>query len=238
MKHPSPLPNRISAKWVASTRTHENWKKTGTLLLRLFLKKTLEKEAHLFYEGVLSPCSVFCHHVTRFLKGAESVGHWCISLQGAASFASIPYLTKLVSHGSVSTLFSHPLPASANSPLKMCFVTKDSPQELTLPVLLCNKKLVLLIKRFAITKGNRRICAVQMHQSGFPSYLKEASEIQHTLLRHSWETSAEIFLLSSIPILQDLLFAAKLSRNLRVPVQCFYKNGKSSCPAWTFMYFL
>lgn len=141
MKHPFPLPNRISARWVASTRTHEKWKKTGTLLLRLFLKKTLEKEADFYYEGVLSPCSVFCHHVTRFLKGAESVGHWCINLQGAASFSRIPYLTELVSHGSVSPLFSHPLPASANSPLKMCFVTEDSPKELTLPVLLRNKNL-------------------------------------------------------------------------------------------------
>lgn len=63
MKHPFPLPNRISARWVASTRTHEKWKKTGTLLLRLFLKKTLEKEADFYYGGgavslqcVLSPC--------------------------------------------------------------------------------------------------------------------------------------------------------------------------------------
>lgn len=141
MKYPSALAYRTSASWVPSSRAHGNWKKTGTLLLRLLLKKTLEKEADFFYEGVLGPCSVFCQHITRFLKGAESVGHWCISLQRAASFARLPYLTKLVSHGSVSPLPSHPLPASANSPLKMCFVTKDSPKELTLSVLLRNKNL-------------------------------------------------------------------------------------------------
>lgn len=99
-----------------------------------------EKEADFFYKGVLGPCSVFCHHITRFLKGAESVGHWRISLQRAASFAYPPCLTKLASQGSVSPLPSHPLPASANSALKMCFVTQGSPKGLTLSVL-CNKNL-------------------------------------------------------------------------------------------------
>lgn len=141
LQYPSQLAYRVSASWVTSTRAHGNWKKTGTLLLRLFLKKTLEEETDLFYEEVLCSCSLFCHRVTRFLKGAESVGHWYISLQRAASFTRLPYLTKLVSHGSVSPLPSHPLPASASSHLKMCFVTKDSPKELTFSVLLRNKNL-------------------------------------------------------------------------------------------------
>lgn len=122
-----------NSMWVLEKK---NW---DTIFKIAFKGHSGEKEAD-FCKGVLSPCSVFCHHITRFLKGAESVGHWHISLQRAASFAYPPCLTKLASHGSVSPLPSHPLSASADSPLKMCFVTQGSPKGLT-PSVLCNKNL-------------------------------------------------------------------------------------------------
>lgn len=127
------------AGWLPQQHVGAGRKNWDTIFKIAFKGHSGEKEAD-FCKGVLSPCSVFCHHITRFLKGAESVGHWRISLQRAASFAYPPCLTKLASHGSVSPLPSHPLSASADSPLKMCFVTQGSPKGLT-PSVLCNKNL-------------------------------------------------------------------------------------------------
>lgn len=63
MKHPFLLPSRISARWVASTRTHENWKKTWDTTFKIVFKEDFGERSSFILRGgavslqcVLSPC--------------------------------------------------------------------------------------------------------------------------------------------------------------------------------------